>query len=552
MRLAPLFLTAALLFAQMPSRVATGYDSIQTSRLKADLTFLSSDALEGRRSLERGSEVAIQWIASEFAKAGLKPLSGDSYLQPVPLIEYQGDREKTTLSVQHGDKSESFSAPDATCNFPTETTVSGAVVFAGYGISAPELGYDDYAGIDVKGKIVLYFNHEPQENDANSIFNGKGNTRYTNNYAKVLNAQRHGAVAVLTTADPNHAGQGAGRGQGRQGGRGAQPGAAAPRRGAQQGRPRIPAEALADGGTAIPAFALSAKLAADLLSAGGKTPEALQTAIDSTPSPMSMELPNTRVELHAAVAERRQANSYNVAGLLEGSDPGLKAETIVFSGHFDHDGMTPDGIFHGADDNGSGTVGVVELARAFSMNPQKPKRSVLFIVFAAEERGLLGAYYYVSHPLRPLETTRAEINFDMIGRNEAVTGRGGTPASEISPDTSNELGLIGTHYSPDYRAAVERANKTVGLNLNYKWDLDSSQQVLFRSDQYPFLLHDIPAVWWFTGFHPDYHQYTDTVEKINFGKMTKILKLAYLTGFDFADAPTPPKLEPKAKARGSE
>ncbi|HEV3200576.1 MAG TPA: M20/M25/M40 family metallo-hydrolase [Bryobacteraceae bacterium] len=547
-RVLPLSLTAVWLCAQVPSRVATGYDSVQPTRLKADLTFLSSDALEGRRSLERGSEVAIQWIASEFAKSGLKPLVGDSYLQPVPLIEYQADRTQTSLVVQHGGHSETFHAPDANGNFPTETTAAGPVVFVGYGISAPELGYDDYAGIDVKGKVVLIFNHEPQETDPNSIFNGKGNTRYNNNYYKVLNAQRHGAVAVLTTADPNHPSQGPGRAQAQQGGRGAQ---AATGRGQQQ-RPRIPTEALADGGTTIPSFAISAKLAADLFAAAGKTSADVQTAIDSKPSPMSFAVPDTRVELHAAVAERRQANSYNVAGLLEGSDPALKAETIVFSGHFDHDGIAPNGIFHGADDNGTGTVGVVELARAFATNPAKPRRSILFIVFAAEERGLLGSYYYVAHPLRPLETTRAEINFDMIGRNEAVTGRGGTPQSEISPDTSNELGLIGTHYSPDYRAVVERANKAVGLKLNYKWDLDSTQQVLFRSDQYPFLLHDIPAVWWFTGFHPDYHQITDTVEKINFEKMTKILKLAYLSGFEFADSPKPPKLEPKAKARGAE
>jgi len=545
--LAALFLTALWLFAQAPSRVATGYDSIQASRLKADLTFLSSDALEGRRSLERGSEVAIQWIASEFAKSGLMPLVGDSFLQPVPIIEYQADRTQTSLVVQHGGQSETFHAPDATGNFPTETTVAGPVVFAGFGISAPELGYDDYAGIDVKGKVVLIFNHEPQESDADSIFNGKGNTRYNNNYAKVLNAQRHGAVAVLTTADPNHPIQmsiGS-----TQRGLSAQQVAAQPRAPARR---RIPTEALAEGGTAIPSFTISAKLASDLFAAAGKTPEAVQASIDSKPSPMSFAVPNTRVELHAVVAERRQANSYNVAGLLEGSDPALKAETIVFSGHFDHDGIAPNGIFHGADDNGSGTVGVVELARAYSMNPAKPRRSILFIVFAAEERGLLGSYYYVAHPLRPLETTRAEINFDMIGRNEAVTGRGGTPQSEISPDTSNELGLIGTHYSPDYRAVVEYANQTVGLRLNYKWDLDSTQQVLFRSDQYPFLLHDIPAVWWFTGFHPDYHQITDTVEKINFEKMTKILRLAYLSGFEFADAPKPPKLEPKAKARGAE
>src|SRR5262249_24913884 len=147
----------------------------------------------------------------------------------------------------------------------------------------------------------------------------------------------------------------------------------------------------------------------------------------------------------------------NVAGLVEGSDPALKAETIVFSGHYDHDGVGPAGILHGADDNGSGTVGVVELARAFAMNPVKPKRSLLFIVFAAEERGLLGSYYYVSNPLRPHATTRTEINFDMIGRNEAPTNPA-VPQPDISPDTSNELGLIGTHHSPDYRAVVERAN----------------------------------------------------------------------------------------------
>jgi hypothetical protein len=531
------------LYAQAPSRVATGYNSLQAERLKADLTFLSSDALEGRRSLERGSEVAIQWIASEFTKAGLKPAVGDSYLQPVPLAEYQMDREKTAVTIEMGGETKTLHAPDATATFSRETTVSGPVVFVGYGISAPELGYDDYAGIDVKGKIVLMFNHEPQETDANSVFNGTGNSRYNNNYTKVLNAQRHGAVAVLTIADPNHprpVGAQAGRGQGA--GRGAQ-GAG---RGAQ--RPRIPPEALVEGGTRIPTCALSAAVAEGIFASAGKKPADVQTAIDAKPSPASFDAKSVRVEIHTVVTDRKEGKSYNVAGLLEGSDPSLRNETIVYSGHFDHDGIGPAGILHGADDNGSGTVGVVELAHAFAANPVKPKRSILFVVFAAEERGLLGSYYYVAHPLRPLETTRAEINFDMIGRNEAPVNPNG-PRGEISADTSNELGLIGTHYSPDYRAAVEHANKTVGLNLTYKWDHDSTQQVLFRSDQYPFLIHDIPAVWWFTGFHPDYHQITDTIEKINFTKMTKILQLAYLTGFDFADAPKGPRLEGRAKTQ---
>ena len=209
-----LFLTTAALLAAQPSaRVQTGYDTIQPTRLKADLTFLSSDLLEGRLSLQRGSEIAIQWIASEFAKAGLKPLSGDSYLQPVPLIEFSPDRALTSLTLTRDGHSEVFHAPDATATFAHEVTISGRVVFAGFGITAPELNYDDYAGIDARGKIVLIFNHEPQEADPKSVFNGIGNTRYANNNYKLFNAERHGAVAVLTMPDPNH--QGPVRGGGR-------------------------------------------------------------------------------------------------------------------------------------------------------------------------------------------------------------------------------------------------------------------------------------------------------------------------------------------------
>jgi hypothetical protein len=546
MRILSLLFTAALLYAQPPARLQTGYDSIQPARLKADLTFLSSDALEGRLSLQRGSETAIQWIASEFAKAGLKPLVGDSYLQPVPLIEFSADRALTSLTLARDGHSEVFHAPDATATFAHEATVSGKVVFAGYGISAPELNYDDYAGIDAHGKIVVIFNHEPQEADANSVFNGIGNTRYTNNNYKLFNAERHGAVAVLTMPDPNHQGPvrggapavaGQPAGGGGRGGRGQAQGAQ---------RPRILSESLAEGGPKIPLFTLGRRVSDSLFEAVGKKAPDVEAAINAKPAPASFDVPGVSIELHTATAEQRRANSYNVVGLVEGSDAALKAETIVFSGHFDHDGTGPAGIYHGADDNGSGTVGVVALAHAFAANPVKPRRSLLFIVFAAEERGLLGSYYYVSHPLRPLATTRAHINFDMIGRNEAADPR---VITEISPDTSNQFGLIGTDYSPDYRETVERQNKTVGLDITYKWDRDAYNSVLFRSDQYPFLLHDIPAIWWFTGFHPDYHQITDTVEKINFEKMAKIVKLAYLSGFEFADQQNPPRLEPRAKAK---
>ena len=526
-----LLATSLLAAAQTRDRIATGFDDIQAAKIRADLTFLASDAMEGRMSLDRGSEVAIQWIASEFAKAGLKPLAGNTYLQPVPLVEYKMDRAKTTLALRAAGSTKEFKAPDLIGKYPNDGVFKGQLVFGGFGITAPELNYDDYAGLDAKGKIVVIFNHEPQEEDAASVFNGKGNTRYANARAKMTNAQKHGAVAVLIVPDPNHI---AGRERGTLDG--ANQASLALR------TPR-PIQNI-DGETSIPVFTLTAKLSGELFALTGRKAADLQTAIDTTMKPAPASFKAAEVELHIATAQRKRGTSYNVAGLIEGSDPTLKAETILYSAHYDHDGLRVDGeIYRGADDNGSGTVGVVSLARAFAKNPVKPKRSIALVVFAAEERGLLGAYYYADHPLRPLATTRAQINFDMIGRDEKDSNQT-KGLIDIAADTSNEVNIIGTRYSPDYRNAVVRANELVGIHLNYKWDDDTVLNVLFRSDQYPLLMHDIPAIWWFTGFHPDYHQITDTAEKINYAKMEKILRLAYATGFDFGDTAAPPKFFP--------
>ncbi len=229
-----------------------------------------------------------------------------------------------------------------------------------------------------------------------------------------------------------------------------------------------------------------------------------------------------------------------MAGLLEGSDPKLREQTLIISAHHDHNGASGKDVWHGADDNGSGTVGVVELAHAFGANPAKPKRSILFVVFAAEERGLLGAFYMTAHPLRPLSETKAMINFDMIGRNETESEQT-KGLIEIPADTTNRLNLIGGTYSPEYRRIVEQENAHVGLVLDDRFDHESALNVFFRSDQFPFVLHDIPAFWWFTGFHPDYHHTTDTYDRINYKKMANILRLAYLTAFHLGDAKETPK-----------
>ncbi|MBV9670101.1 MAG: M28 family peptidase, partial [Acidobacteriales bacterium] len=406
-------------------------------------------------------------------------------LQPLDLIEYHPDLAKTSLTITANGAPHSYQfLKDFTGTFPDAKTIHGELVFVGYGITAPEFNhYDDYAGIDATGKIAVAFDHEPQEDDPKSIFNGIGNTRYANIRLKVLNAQRHGAIAVLIANEPNRKHPSNIERLSRI-------------KGIVERYKMMPQPALGDSEVKIPAFSINDNVVSEIFAPSGKKPSDVQSELDRTLKPVRVNLTGVSADMTTANTDRRVATTYNVVGLLPGRDPKLAAETIVISGHYDHDGTYGGNTYPGADDNASGSVGVMELARAFAANSTRPKRSLLFIVFAAEERGLLGSYYYTAHPLRPLATTRAVINFDMIGRNETPSAQT-QGLMQIDPDTSNQLNLIGTNNTPDYRATVAQANQTIGLNLSTKWDKDAALNVIQRSDQFPFTLHDVPAVWWF-------------------------------------------------------
>jgi hypothetical protein len=394
----------------------------------------------------------------------------------------------------------------------------------------------------------LIFDHEPQEDDPQSIFNGTGNTRYATSRVKLLNAQAHGAVAVVIVPEPN-------RKHLTNAERAARIGGSVTR------ATPLPAQAIDDDELTIPAVTVRDDVAKEILGTLKTGPSDLQARIDADLTSQSVVLPDTTLTLHLSNLSERTGHTSNVLGLLRGSDPDLQAETIIISAHHDHDGISAcpagqEGVdqdgqpvpagpkcvqtWHGADDNASGTAGVVALARAFTANGTRPRRSVLFVVFAAEERGLLGSYYLAAHPLRPLATTRAMINFDMIGRDE-MPSKQTDGLIDIPPDTSNRLNLIGALYSPEYKKVVVQSNNGIGLTLDDRFDHDAVLNVLFRSDQFPFLLHNIPAFWWFTGFHPDYHHITDTAEKIDYTKMTKILQLAYVSAWRFANDDGVPK-----------
>ena len=518
--------------AGIPARERVGFAAIRESDLRANLGFLASDGLAGRMSLQPGDEAAAAWVASEFAKAGLSPAARDdqgrpSYMQAMRLVEFVPERAEFALTLTRGGRQTVWKPGKAFGGYRDDVDVSAPVVFAGYGITAPELGYDDYKGIDARGKVVLVFDHEPQETDATSIFNGTGNTRYATTRVKLLNAQAHGAVALLVVAEPN-------RKHLTNAERAAKIGGSITR------AVPLPLQQIADDELHIPAVLIQDEVAAELLATAGKSGSELQAGIDKDLTTQSRELPETTVAIHMKNKSRVTGTTHTVAGLLPGSDPRLAAETILISAHHDHDGQSGAEIWHGADDNGSGTVGVVELAHAFAANGPRPKRSILFVVFASEERGLLGSFYMAAHPLRPLATTRAMINFDMIGRNEQASQQTDGLIT-IPADTTNRLNLIGGLYSPDYAQVVKAENEQVGLVLDDRFDHESALNVFFRSDQFPFVLHDVPAFWFFTGFHPDYHHTTDTADKINYVKMAKILELAYLTAWKFGDAAVGPR-----------
>lgn len=523
-----LFVFFPIAHAAIEKNLMPGYETIQIDNIKKNISYLASDELQGRLSLTPGDAAATQWIAAQFKQAGLKPANGDSYLQAVPLIQFIPDYKKSYVQLDSGGKKIKWTKPEVFTEFHKEISLTGEVIFAGYGITAPALYYDDYTGLDVRGKIVLVFEHEPQESNPHSIFNGKANTIYATNRVKALNAQKHGAIAILIAPEPNRKHPSNQERYMRIGGSVKSP---------------PPLQVREDDELQIPVAVISDNAAKII--AGKSSLDNLQTQIDQELKPHSQVLAGTSITIHDENISISKGTAYNVAGLLPGSDNKLKNDTILISAHHDHDGMNKNEIFHGADDNASGTAGVIELARAIHNNSTsshglRPKRSLLFVVFAAEERGLLGAFYMTQHPLRPLSSTRAMINFDMIGRNE-------TPSTQtkglipIPKDTTNRLNLIGGRYSPDYVNIVNTQNKFIGLDIDKRFDDESALNVFFRSDQFPFVLQNIPAFWWFTGFHPDYHQSSDTADKINYKKMQKILRLAYLSIYAFANTDTEPK-----------
>ncbi|HEY2934029.1 MAG TPA: M28 family peptidase [Acidobacteriota bacterium] len=561
-------LVASLMLLSVPISPATPRDEyrlIRSEDLKEWLTYIASDELEGRNTFSEGLALAANYISDELRSWGVRP-AGDngSYFQRVRVLGVKS-ANRSSVTVEVNGKSRTFK-DGAGVTFPgnvggKRSFTAEEVEFAGYGLNVPQVNHNDYAGRNVKNKVVIWLGARgPKAVDSAQ-------------YRRILFArsryaiQQEGAVATIGPVAQ----------QGPRNAAGPEPAENDPRRGdappaptPAPSSPERPAAANTPGGRSFgrvpletPDFTTVQRLdtpmppsvtAGDdffsfLFSGSDISYDTLKDKAAKQESLLAFSLKNVRLkfDLDADYRVVRTQFTKNVVGFVEGSDPQLKQTFVAFGAHYDHVGYaegeiqeTPQGprrqgavgrvteghledrIWNGADDDGSGTVVTLAMAKAFATGP-KPRRSLLFVWHTGEEKGLYGSRYFVDYPTVNLNQIVAQINIDMVGRNRD------NQASE-----GNTVYLVGSdRISTELHNIVVDANASLPqpLTLNYEMnDPTELEQVYYRSDHYSYAAKGIPIVFLTTGLHPDYHANTDSVEKINFEKMTRISQLVYETG----------------------
>ncbi len=532
-------LVAAAVVAQDPAP-APGGGSIRAGDLEADVRFLAADSLQGRLTDTPGNRVAADFIASRFARHGLAPVGSDG------THFHRFDLLTTALGADNalqvtGVGQSSFPLGRAFYPDPASASASaeGDIVFVGFGVDAPSLDHDDYREADLDGAVALMLNHEPGEFSRDSPFDGTARSEAARIERKILAAQARGAVAVLVAPDRhNHA---------RSRGPARPMGSAWPSR-----PPRVPRYGLASWVEAVevPVVHISGDLAEDIAESAGRSFTDLAESAERPGGVAAAPLAGPRVELTTSVRRTTVANR-NVVGLIEGADPELRDEWIIIGAHYDHDGAIGPVVYNGADDDASGVAGLIEIAEAYreaARGGDRPPRSILLAAWNSEEQGLLGAWAYTEAPLHPLARTVAVLNMDMIGRDEEVPRVGGLRFRGLEPQSAEEnrnaVNILGYSRSPDLRRAVERANRAADLDVRFRYD-DNASNLLRRSDQWPFLYREVPALFVHTGLHPDYHTERDTPEKLRYDKMARIVRMVHQLSWDLArDADRPAYVRP--------
>jgi Zn-dependent M28 family amino/carboxypeptidase len=497
-----LLLVALSLACALPGAKADSAPEISPERIKAAVAYLASDRLEGRGPGSRGEILATEYLADEFKKAGLKPIGKrDTYYQPVPLMRVVTSPKSTLQAVKRETKlnipcEEGFSGTSQTQKELEE--FDAEAIFMGHGITAPEFEWDDYKGVDVKGKIVVLFTNEPPSDDP-TFFGGTALTYYGRWTYKFEEAGRRGAKACFIIHTPETAGY--------------PYSVVRPLDGAQLKRePGHPALAFAGW--------LNADAGEKLLNLSGGTVEgALKAANTKGFKPYSLGV-NLKGKIQTSV---EKIVSNNVVGMAEGSDPTLKSEAVVFTAHWDHLGVgrnvLGDNIYNGAADNATGCGLLLELARAWCAQTPRPKRSAIFLAVTAEEKGLLGSKFYAQNPIVPLGKTALNLNFDMIlplgvPESVVVTGAERTTAWPAVKAAAKKNGLeieadqrahLGVFYRSDHfslaQAGVPAFSVATGMKIKGKpKDFAAKAMKEFNDKAYHSPQDEMKADWDFSGF----------------------------------------------------
>ncbi len=492
-----IILAALLGLATRPWELA-GQETTPADELSSHAKFLASPALEGRGTGSAGIKLARDYIAAEFAKYGLRP-GGDNggYLQRFEVAV--GVKVKTPTNLALGEEPPlNLNDSWVPLGMAASGQAEGEVVFAGYGISAKEYGYDDYDGVDVKGKIVVVLRYEPPPKNDRSPF--RKSPDYSSHAAlrtKANNARDHGAVAmILVDLD--------GRGDG-------------------QSELLSLRSSLWRSGNSLLAGQITRQLAESWFANHGVALKELKARIDRDEQPASRPLAGAKISLQVTLEEER-APADNVVGILPGKAPQEQQEYLVIGAHYDHLGLghfgardqsTAGMIHYGADDNASGTAVLLQVARRLSQIEPKPARGIIFVAFSAEELGLHGSRHFVSQWPR-LSTIKAMINLDMVGRLR-----------------DDRITVFGTRSAPPFEAIVASAARQLELKVNPADGVGPSDHLSFYNKQ-------IPVLHFFTGSHGDYHRPGDTWDKLNIEGMGRIADLVIASAVAIAALPEPP------------
>ncbi|MBC7744928.1 MAG: M28 family peptidase [Flavobacterium sp.] len=490
---------------------------------KKHLSILASDKFEGRETGKPGAEMAANYIAAEFKKLGLTAPVNGSYFQNIDLV--QSSLQAKTFSVNevpliYGKDFYFSGAPPATSINVSE------IVFIGFGINSEN--YDDLKETDITGKLVMFINKgEPVKNGISAVTKTTQLSEWsTSRVKKIQYIQSKKPLAILAV-NPDVAG-------------------ILEKNGAyftsSSGRLTLKSDKNSSSNQNAPVINIAPSIAEAFLKNSGQTYQSLKNAIDTESKPQTQSL---KTVVNATFGQTHQdVKSVNVLGFLEGTD--LKNEIIVISAHYDHIGLTASGndkVNNGADDDGSGTTGVLAIARAYSKAKKAgkgPRRSILFLTVSGEEKGLLGSEWYADHPVFPLSNTITDLNIDMIGRV-------GTEYKS-NPDSLNYCYLIGSDkLSTDLHRISEEANATyTKLKIDYKFnDPNDPERIYYRSDHYNFAKNGIPIIFYFNGVHDDYHAPGDEVNKINFPLLVKRAQLVYYTSWELANREKRPLVDIK-------